>query len=569
MPVACTSEANNCGTTAQWMSCNGICDAMIPADIQNVGNVCHSETNNCGEKNSWTIQCDGSCNASKPLDVANVWNTCDSRQNNCWDVNTGTIQCDGMCSATPPEELENCSCSNPPENFWDTCESRANNCWDVNTGTIQCDGSCSATTPSDKDNVGQVCDGPDADSCNEGTIQCDGSCSDDSGDIFETCDEIDNDCDDQVDEDNVCRRWGGGSRGWVNYCGDGFHRYNLGEECDDGNDIDGDGCDKNCRIEWAILPSLDTSVVSQLGDSIKLAMKRLRLSCYYDDVDYQNIRFKDVERSNNGTPAEILKTYCIVKWYDKTKRSLYHSTNATSVAEFVKMITKIVAMYSGHYFDEYNFYEGELWYTDVARKKRYASYIWFAHQNWLLKWVGNSLWLLKALKPNSDITKEHTTTILSNAGISKDYSLEMWSGGKLAREDAARILVDAYADRFVDYKYLYGNNIEMYQVIVEKLSTLPESQQATYVTNLITKLNGLDKQIMWEVHNIHVDGMIEFLTSMMQGEYIQTYYDTITSTDISVVQVDSTSDLVDGLGVTQEQLGDLGYVDILSLLTAD
>ena len=32
------------------------------------------------------------------------------------------------------------------------------------------------------------------------------------------------------------------------YCGDGF--LDVGEECDDGNLINGDGCDNNCTVEY-------------------------------------------------------------------------------------------------------------------------------------------------------------------------------------------------------------------------------------------------------------------------------------------------------------------------------
>ena len=53
--------------------------------------------------------------------------------------------------------------------------------------------------------------------------------------------------------------------GWNNYCGDGILRH--GEECDDGNAMNGDGCDRNCFLEawffigtgWEILKRQDTT----------------------------------------------------------------------------------------------------------------------------------------------------------------------------------------------------------------------------------------------------------------------------------------------------------------------
>ena len=33
-------------------------------------------------------------------------------------------------------------------------------------------------------------------------------------------------------------------------CGDGHLNTLVGEECDDGNAQNGDGCDAGCRVEW-------------------------------------------------------------------------------------------------------------------------------------------------------------------------------------------------------------------------------------------------------------------------------------------------------------------------------
>jgi len=37
--------------------------------------------------------------------------------------------------------------------------------------------------------------------------------------------------------------------GWAPYCGDGILQSNYGEECDDGNNVSGDGCDPVCKTE--------------------------------------------------------------------------------------------------------------------------------------------------------------------------------------------------------------------------------------------------------------------------------------------------------------------------------
>jgi len=42
--------------------------------------------------------------------------------------------------------------------------------------------------------------------------------------------------------------------GWAPYCGDGILQSNYGEECDDGNNVSGDGCSSLCRTEAALSP---------------------------------------------------------------------------------------------------------------------------------------------------------------------------------------------------------------------------------------------------------------------------------------------------------------------------
>jgi len=56
--------------------------------------------------------------------------------------------------------------------------------------------------------------------------------------VVEVCDGEDNDCDGQTDEDGVC-------------CGNG--KVETGEECDDGNNVNGDGCNSTCKKEDVII----------------------------------------------------------------------------------------------------------------------------------------------------------------------------------------------------------------------------------------------------------------------------------------------------------------------------
>jgi cysteine-rich repeat protein len=65
--------------------------------------------------------------------------------------------------------------------------------------------------------------------------------------------------------------WGGGTifiGGGNNYCGDGVRRST--EQCDDGNNRNGDGCDMNCYLEtvakvssWVVTNPLQKKIIAK------------------------------------------------------------------------------------------------------------------------------------------------------------------------------------------------------------------------------------------------------------------------------------------------------------------
>ncbi len=95
---------------------------------------------------------------------------------------------------------------------------------------------------------------------------------------------------------------GGGN----NYCGDGV--ITGAEECDDGNNADGDGCDRNCEIESDI--SLDQTTQST-GD-IVLPNEPLFLDVYPDRLDHASAQIiddlitkREIIRQNTPAPRAL------------------------------------------------------------------------------------------------------------------------------------------------------------------------------------------------------------------------------------------------------------------------
>ena len=83
---------------------------------------------------------------------------------------------------------------------------------------------------------------------NGSSCDYDGICEAEAGEDCTTCP---NDCGGCGGGGSVAAISGGG--GFVSYCGDGFINPGLGEECDDGNTDDGDGCSSSCKIEGEVL----------------------------------------------------------------------------------------------------------------------------------------------------------------------------------------------------------------------------------------------------------------------------------------------------------------------------
>lgn len=201
-------------------------------------------------------------------------------------------------------------------------------------------------------------------------------------------------------------------------CGNG--RLEAGEQCDDHNLQNGDGCNRYCRMEGVTTtgvvgsPSYTTRVVTRLRD----ALARFERSCAYNDVDYHQIIFDDIQRNPSEKSIKTLQAYCIVKGYTFTHNQKYHVDAATTIGEAIKVLTKIAVLDDDVVFDEFARYPGTLPYGDMQPNAWYTSYVLYAYSHNRLTGIPQKKLFgrpdLKALTP---ISKKQLKQLLANYGV--------------------------------------------------------------------------------------------------------------------------------------------------------
>lgn len=119
------------------------------------------------------------------------------------------------------------------------------------------------------------------------------------------------------------------------------------------------------------------------------------------------------------------------------------------------------------------------------------------------------------MKAYTPLTKKQFKQLLENFG--KDSSVYdtyfMKSGKYVMRDDLAALVVDAFADDLVDYKYLYGNNTIFYRWLLARLEK--KSNQKAYLQNLIVAMKKWDYDIMGWKYNLDVAGIVTFLEELI------------------------------------------------------
>ncbi len=225
--------------------------------------------------------------------------------------------------------------------------------------------------------------------------------------------------------------------------------------------------------------------------------------------------FRDVEWDPDTEAINTLVAYCIVKGYDRTRNKEFHTNAATSKAEAIKVLAKLDAIGYNVPFNEGDFVRGKLPYKDMKPNAWYTTYVMYAHTQGLLDGVGREHFSGKELKALTPIKKSEMRQILRNAGVDKDYRELDGYGQYIYRDDMANIMVDAFSDKLKDYQYLYGNNIKIYNMILKRIRSMSSSQQEKYIRGLVNKFEKMDHRIMGENYNLHIRGMVEFLSLIL------------------------------------------------------
>lgn len=302
---------------------------------------------------------------------------------------------------------------------------------------------------------------------------------------------------------------GGNLNGW---CGDGILQSRHGEECDDGNYNNGDGCSNICNVEnWS--DEDDTTTKDKFESWIINAIRKLKDACVYDDLMYENIFFRDVAWNPYWSAISILKSACIINGYGYGKKTAtdFHADAAVGIGEAIKVISKINALDEGITFDETETHVWRLPYADMKANAWYTTYVLYAYTHGLLEWVGTKkMWSLN-LKALTPISPEMLQQILYNAGIKNDYRDEMWRWKYVSRDRFAMIVTDAFFEELIDYKYMNGNNVVMYDMILKHLAWTSDSAQQAYIQNLVIHLQEQDAELLARTYGIDLEGLLLFL----------------------------------------------------------
>ncbi len=212
----------------------------------------------------------------------------------------------------------------------------------------------------------------------------------------------------------------------------------------------------------------------------------------------------------------LLTSYCIVDHYDASRYGKLHDSTVTSKADAIKMLAKVMTLWTDITFDEEGIYLGQLPYGDVFHDARYVDYVMYLYNQWILEWVGGkNIKGQKSLDVLMPVTKHELKTMLKNLGVENSYPLLDQAGSYVYRNEFAQILIDAFPEKFIDYAYVRGWNVAFYKKFLGQLEGKNPATQWIYLQLLSEKLHESSSEELIEQQNLYRDGVDAFLKNVI------------------------------------------------------
>lgn len=277
------------------------------------------------------------------------------------------------------------------------------------------------------------------------------------------------------------------------------------------------------KIVWfqiqSIEPNWSVSAISpkqRIIDRLRVSLKRFDTICKYTKEKSERAAFKDLLWNPAQEAIMTLESYCLVWWQTWSHHTNYHGDVAITVAEAIKIITKIMAMDENVSFDEFGWYPWYLPYSDILPNARYVSYVVYADARGYLDGVtASKLFGRNELKWLTPMKKKQIVRLFNNAWKDIDnHPILEKSGTYILRNDFAQLVADAFGDELEDYRFMYGNNHIIYRWLLVQLWGKTIQQQHQFLQKVITTFASLDQEVVWWKYNLHLPWILSFLKSL-------------------------------------------------------